>query len=123
MEAFITKYYNAIFGILIVLIIAVSFYLGTLQGAQNGAKSGLTLACSDQVLSSLKIPLKAIASGSIAKEQLSLGTKTGNFLGSKNGTKYYTPNCSGVSRINPENIIWFTSEEDARLQGYSPAKC
>ncbi len=47
----------------------------------------------------------------------------GRYVGSKNGTKYYTPGCSGTNRIKPENYIWFQTIEDATLQGYSKGSC
>lgn len=47
----------------------------------------------------------------------------GNYVGSKNGTKYYTPGCPGTTRIKPENYIWFETVEDATLQGYSKGSC
>ena len=46
---------------------------------------------------------------------------TGQIVASKNGTKYYFPNCSGVSRINKENIITFVSKEEAESAGYTLA--
>jgi len=44
---------------------------------------------------------------------------TKQYLASKNGTKYYMQNCSGINRILEENKIWFDSEEDAQTQGYT----
>lgn len=46
----------------------------------------------------------------------------GKFVASKNGTKYYFPSCSGTNRIKEENKVWFVSEEEARENGYEPAK-
>lgn len=45
----------------------------------------------------------------------------GLYVGSKNGTKYYLPTCSGAARIAEANRIWFASAEEARSAGYSPA--
>ncbi|MEK7178660.1 MAG: hypothetical protein AAB727_00195 [Patescibacteria group bacterium] len=45
----------------------------------------------------------------------------GTVVGSKNGTKYHYPWCSGAQRIKEENKIWFSSEEEARKAGYAPA--
>lgn len=45
----------------------------------------------------------------------------GKLVASKNGTKYYLPNCSSVKRIKEENKIWFASIEEAKQAGYSPA--
>lgn len=42
-------------------------------------------------------------------------------VGSKNSTKYHFPWCSGAKRIKPENTISFSSFEEARAAGYTPA--
>jgi len=44
------------------------------------------------------------------------------FLGSKKSDVYHYPNCRYVKMIKPENLIWFTSVEDARARGYRPCK-
>lgn len=41
---------------------------------------------------------------------------------SKNGSKFYYKNCSGISRIKIENRVYFSSEEEALLANYSLAK-
>ena len=43
------------------------------------------------------------------------------FVASKNGTKYYYPWCSGVSRIKEENKVWFSSSDEAKKAGFEPA--
>lgn len=48
-------------------------------------------------------------------------TTKGMYVGSKNGTKYHLPWCSGAQRIKEENKIWFTSKEEAEQKGYTPA--
>lgn len=49
------------------------------------------------------------------------GLVLGQYVASKNGTKYYLPTCGGVSRIKEENKIWFTTVEEAKSRGYGPA--
>lgn len=137
MNGFITIYYRYILSGLIIILMVLSFLLGVEEGR---AKKGdnVVLSCSPEVLSSLDIQAKSekrvssngadIEEGEILPETPtvlsdSIQAIQGKFLGSKNGTKYYTPDCSGVKRINPENYIWFSDEEDAQLQGYTPAKC
>lgn len=46
---------------------------------------------------------------------------TGSVVASKNGTKYHLPWCSGAQRIKEENKIWFTTIEEAKAAGYTPA--
>jgi len=45
----------------------------------------------------------------------------GEIVASKNGTKYYFPWCAGVNRIKEENKIYFSTEEQARGEGYDLA--
>lgn len=45
----------------------------------------------------------------------------GTVVVSKNGTKYHYPWCSGAQSIKEENKIWFSSEQEARDAGYTPA--
>ncbi len=45
----------------------------------------------------------------------------GKYVGSKTGTKYHLPWCSGAQRIKEENKIWFNSEAEAAGKGYGPA--
>jgi hypothetical protein len=42
-------------------------------------------------------------------------------VGSKNSDKYHFPWCSGAKRIKPENLLFFSSYEEARNAGYTPA--
>ncbi len=44
-----------------------------------------------------------------------------SYVASKNGTKYHFPWCSGAKRIKESNKIWFSSSNEARKAGYSPA--
>ena len=50
-----------------------------------------------------------------------VAAKLGGIVASKNGAKYYFPWCSGALRIKDENKIWFSSEDEAKKAGYSPA--
>jgi hypothetical protein len=88
-------------------------------GKGHVGDSGVILSCNEDILNKLAIPTQQISSGNISDTT----TSQGKYFGSKNGTKYYTPGCSGGDRIKPENIIWFQSAQDATLQGYSPASC
>ena len=45
-----------------------------------------------------------------------------NFMASINGTAYYPKGCPSASRIKEENIIWFSTREEAEAQGYKPAQ-
>jgi len=45
----------------------------------------------------------------------------GEVIASKKGTKYHYPWCSGGKTISPANRITFSSLEEARKAGYTPA--
>lgn len=47
--------------------------------------------------------------------------KNGAVVGSKNGSKYHLPWCSGAQRIKEENKVYFDSIEDAKRNGYTAA--
>jgi hypothetical protein len=44
------------------------------------------------------------------------------FVGSKNSNKYHLPTCQWAKRIKPENVVCFSSVEDAVAKGYQPDK-
>lgn len=44
---------------------------------------------------------------------------TKQFVASKTGTKYYPPGCGSISRIKPENRIYFATEQAAEEKGYT----
>lgn len=46
----------------------------------------------------------------------------GSLVASRNGTRYYTPGCSGISRINPENRVYFDTPEQAEATGLTLAQ-
>jgi Metal binding domain of Ada len=50
-----------------------------------------------------------------------LENSQGEYVGSKNGTVYHFPWCSGAKRISEENKVWFRTKEDAEAKGYRPA--
>lgn len=47
---------------------------------------------------------------------------SGNFLASINGKAYYPKDCTAAKKIKEENIIWFTTKQEAEAQGYKPAQ-
>ncbi len=46
---------------------------------------------------------------------------TGNFVASKNGTKYYPTSCSGAKRIKDANKVFYQTAAEAQADGYSLA--
>lgn len=63
----------------------------------------------------------ASASESISNNTTTQNTKSGQVVGSKQGSKYHFPWCSGAKRIKAENLVTFATIEEAKAAGYEPA--
>lgn len=48
---------------------------------------------------------------------------SGRIVASKSGTKYYFESCSEVNRIKKENLVYFSSEAEAKANGYEASSC
>lgn len=99
--------------ILAVLTLAslASYGLGYLSGRDAGQGSGVSI----EVVPPATVAASASAAGGGA------ATVEGQYVASKNGTKYYLPSCSGASRINEANKVWFATAAAAVAAGYAPA--
>ncbi|MCC7436288.1 hypothetical protein IT402_00200 [Candidatus Nomurabacteria bacterium] len=139
MTQFIKEHYLWFFLSFLAIVVGLSFYLGYQEGRENTISNkdkDIVFSCPNTILEKQKISfipentqLLLQAGDSLNTPAISPGEEgnteevKGMFVGSKNGTKYYTPGCSGTNRIKPENYIWFQSVEDANLQGYSKGSC
>lgn len=47
--------------------------------------------------------------------------KAGNYVASKNGTKYHLPSCPGAKQISEKNKIFFATKDEAERAGFTPA--
>ncbi len=94
---------------LIVAVLALSatmsFALGYLAG-REGQGSEISVA---------PPPLAAAAAAPTAD------ATSGQYVASKNGSKYYLPSCSGADRITDANKVWFATKDAAIAAGYAPA--
>lgn len=54
-------------------------------------------------------------------EQATIVSTQGVYVASKTGKRYYLPTCSGAKRIKKENRISFSSLEEAKASGRTPA--
>ena len=107
---------------ILVLSSVASFGLGVL--AARGEGNG------DEVLRIEEVPMtagasipssQAAAAGSAMESAMPSG---GQYVASRNGTKYHLPWCAGAKSISEQNKIWFASKEDAEAAGYTPpANC
>ena len=133
MLSFINKYYSVFFIVFLVTIVGLSFYLGYEHGRSGEltAEKQIVFSCPNTILDKQQISISSMSNSSLAatasleegSSSVVTSQNSGAYMGSKNGTKYYTPGCPGSNRIKPENYIWFQSVEDAIVQGYSKGSC
>ncbi len=139
MKSFVQKYYQTLFVFFVLLLAILSYILGYQTASQKRAVSngGIVFSCQEETLSQQKVlgVQKDLSQSNIDtsevqgqnnnvnNSEITDQSKKGIYVGSKNGTKYYTPGCSATNRIKPENYIWFQSVEDATLQGYTKGSC
>lgn len=91
--------------IVIFIVILVGFG-GFALGRLSGLESAQNTAQVASVAEAMDVPERADG---------------GQFVASKNGTKYHFPWCAGAQQIAERNKIWFDSIEEARRMGYTPA--
>jgi len=119
-KGFMDEQEHLVIVLIIVLVAFASFGMGRLSKIE-----------------SMKEPLRIEGAGAIVVEAVGGGVlsaeiadntdpntqeTTGALVGSKNGSKYHYPWCSGAKRIKPENIVNFASSAEAQKAGYTPAK-
>lgn len=95
---------------LLILVGFGSFGLGRLS-AVEGDKTGVVIEYGGNPSTS-----NTVAATSILADK-----SGGSVVGSKNGSKYHFPWCSGATRMKEENKVWFATIEDAKKAGYTPA--
>lgn len=117
-----------IFTVSLILVVGFgSFGLGRLSKLQEG-KPGIRIEQASAAILSSSAPLKRgsteseMGRGDDAQSQPAVALAPGGqYVASKSGTKYYFPWCGSASRISDANKIWFSSVEEARKAGYTPA--
>ncbi len=85
------------------LVAFASFGLGRLSAVET-AKPAISVSSAP-----LEADVKPMAVGGLV-------------VASRNGSVYHFPWCGGASQINPDNRVWYASEEDAREAGYTLSK-
>lgn len=102
---------DLILAAVIILVALISFGLGRLSKIRE-RKTPITI---ENLL-----PNQNMGSTS-AESAVQSTAPAGQVVASKNGTKYHYPWCAGAQSIKEENKIYFSSIEEARKAGYTPA--
>lgn len=104
--------------VLILVIILVSFVSFTF-----GVMKGKKFVYEPMVISIPENPPIVINSTESVKkeENTKISENLANcvFVGSKKGTKYYSPSCNFAKKIKTENLRCFSSDNDAISKGYT----
>ena len=104
----------------IILVLGLIFDLGRIS-ALSSAQTAQPIEVIYPPLVKTVIP-KYQESGSSAVDQNSTEpTSSWLFAGSKTGKTYYPKDCSGLTRIKPENRVYFTTAQEAAAAGYHPS--
>lgn len=107
---------DLIIAMVIILVGLISFGLGRLSKIRDN-KPPITI----ENVGAIAGQIKPVLSPKTVQNELVIPNQGGMLVGSKNGSKYHYPWCSGALRIKEENKIWFSSMEEAQKAGYTPA--
>jgi len=103
---------------LIGAIIAVSFELGTLAPIKQKHPDIYKIeGYFSPITNDISEP-----KDNIPVDKLDTSKEKGDYVASKNGTKYYFAWCSAASRIKDENKVYFKTKELAEAKGLEPSK-
>lgn len=105
---------NLIPVLVLILATTASFGLGVLAGRDMGGGTVVGAVSASKGVHIASSTLEMAPAGSVSAE-------TGEYVASRNGTKYYLQSCGGAGRIKEENKVWFQSVEEAVSAGYTPA--
>ena len=118
---------RAFLPLIIVLVGTLAFGLGRLSKLQE-AKADLVVEQMPKTEQASPNSAPAVSGATLGKQNSKAKAPDGGasdakdiYVASKNGTKYYLLNCSGVSRIKEENKIYFATKAEAEARGLTPA--
>lgn len=104
--------------VVITLVGVISFGLGRLS-AVLPRKTPLELH--ENTIKGPVRPYSGVSLEATAAVPLGQSDPLGQYVASKNGTKYHLVTCPGTKQIKEENKIWFQSQKEARAAGFQPA--
>jgi hypothetical protein len=108
------------YNLLLLLVIASIFFaLGRLS-TLVGQKTPIKIEYPNTTQTAAVVQVVS-ASTAISVPKSDVSAQAGEVIGSKTGKKYFFPWCGTVKLIKPENQVKFTSSEEARKAGYTPA--
>ncbi len=104
--------------ILLVFVGVGGFYLGYTAQSETAQAAPVVIECPQEAY----IAPQAKVGGSVPLSTIqNTQASSGQYVASKNGSKYYPASCKGVSRIKEENKVWFATAAEAEADGYTLA--
>jgi len=103
--------------IIIILVAFASFGLGRLSKIED-TRTPIRI---DNMTASVLGAEEGVITGNNQEKESSISTQGELYVGSRNGSKYHYPWCSGAQRIKGSNKVQFSSKEEAEKAGYTPA--
>lgn len=102
--------------VIILLTGVASFGLGRISAIRDN-KEPLTIVQNSTDTASIQSSVSKVTQSAVTAKV----SQTGTVFASKNGKKYYYPNCTGASRISEANKVWFATPKEAETFGYTIA--
>ena len=114
--------------IVIILIAVIAFSLGKTFGLQEKRPEVKIINEAQTNSASVNKPQNtAAAASAVSTSQSAVQTVVspvssgGQVVASRNGTKYHYPWCAGAKQISAKNLVTYSSIEEARAAGLTPA--
>lgn len=106
---------------LVILLSSASFGIGRLSALENYKAPIKIDYLEESDMGNLDQVGGIIFSQKLLENEENEAINDGLVVGSVNSDKYHFPWCSGAQRMLEENKIYFSSIEEAREAGYTPA--
>lgn len=110
------------------LVAGLSFEAGFLQGKKAPVspliieKAPQDLKNEPQTTQDIQTTKGAITTKDTTNKEILTLPQNCTYVGSKNSDKYHLPSCQWAKRIKAENMVCFSSIEDATGKNYQPDK-
>lgn len=111
---------DIVLGVAIFLISIISFGLGRISVVWEAHPPVAIEIPPDSKTSEYRAAEASPSNAHITAEEGTASISSA-YVASKNGTAYYLSTCSGAKRIKLENLITFSTKEEAEAAGYKPA--
>jgi hypothetical protein len=121
---------EVLFILAICLVAAVAFQTGKMNQNFEGEDMGVKASISGPYHSPQEKETMVLGE-TVQRKQIEVESRGSSLtenkecvlIGSKNSDKYHEPTCRYAKNIKSENLVCFSSEEEAVSKGYKPAGC